>query len=100
MKIAVLSSHTPSLFWFRMDMMLGFKALGHDVIAIGNEPYDVWAEKFESQGIKYISAEISRNGTNPFKDLKTLKSLIADAEALTIYYNSIFSQLFNFRPRY
>lgn len=75
MKIAVLSSHTPSLFWFRMDMMLSFKALGHDVIAIGNEDAQKWAEQFDNYGIKYIKADISRNGTNPFKDLKTLKSL-------------------------
>ena len=75
MKIAVLSSHTPSLFWFRMDMMLSFKNLGHDVIAIGNEPADKWADKFSEQGIKYVAADISRNGTNPLKDLKTLKSL-------------------------
>lgn len=77
MKIAVLSSHTPSLFWFRMDMMLSFKAHGHEVVAIGNEPAEKWADKFEEQGIKYIAAEISRNGTNPLKDLKTLKSLKA-----------------------
>ena len=38
MKIAVLSSHTPSLFWFRMDMMKSFQDKGHEVIAIGNEP--------------------------------------------------------------
>lgn len=75
MKIAVLSSHTPSLFWFRMDMMLGFKALGYEVVAIGNEPESSWIEKFSENGIKYIQAEISRNGTNPIKDLKTLKSL-------------------------
>ena len=77
MKIAVLSSHTPSLFWFRMDMMLSFKDLGHEVVAIGNEPAEKWADKFDEQGIKYIAAEISRNGTNPLKDLKTLKSLKA-----------------------
>ncbi|MBR3909082.1 MAG: glycosyltransferase family 4 protein [Clostridia bacterium] len=75
MKIAVLSSHTPSLFWFRMDMMLSFKALGHEVVAIGNEPELAWVEKFSENGIKYIQADISRNGTNPIKDLKTLKSL-------------------------
>lgn len=77
MKIAVLSSHTPSLFWFRMDMMHSFMALGHEVVAIGNEPAEKWVDKFKEQGIKYIAAEISRNGTNPLKDLKTLKSLKA-----------------------
>ena len=51
MKIAVLSSHTPSLFWFRMDMMHSFMALGHEVVAIGNEPAEKWADKFDEQGI-------------------------------------------------
>jgi len=75
MKIAVLSSHTPSLFWSRMDMMYSFKEQGHEVVAIGNESEDIWVTKFAEHGIKYISAEISRNGTNPISDLKTLKSL-------------------------
>ena len=104
MKIAVLSSHTPSLFWFRMDMMLGFKSLGHEVVAIGNEPNDKWAGKFDSYGIKYIAADISRNGTNPLKDLKTLKSLkailkeekpdkIFTYQAKTVIYGSIAANL-------
>jgi len=75
MKIAVLSSHTPSLFWFRMDMMLDFKSRGHEIVAIGNENEQAWQEKFQAQGIKYRSAEIQRNGTNPIKDLQTLSSI-------------------------
>ena len=75
MKIAVLSSHTPSLFWFRMDMMKRFRKYGNDVVAVGNEPEAEWKEKFGEFGIRYISAQISRNGTNPLEDLKTLKSL-------------------------
>lgn len=75
MKIAVLSSHTPSLFWFRMDMMLDFIARGHDVVAIGNENEEKWQDKFNENGIKYRCAIIQRNGTNPFKDLQTLSSL-------------------------
>ena len=42
MKIAVLSSHTPSLFWFRADMMLAFKKIGCEVVAVGNEPEEIW----------------------------------------------------------
>lgn len=76
MKIAVLSSHTPSLFWFRMDMMLSFKKLGHNVIAIGNEPAENWAAKFAGYGIKYLSIDVVRNGINPLKDFKTLKQLL------------------------
>lgn len=75
MKIAILSSHTPSLFWFRIDMMQEFLNLKHEVIAVGNEEEDIWKAKFEALGIKYRKAEIQRNGTNPFRDLKTLRSL-------------------------
>ena len=100
MKIAVLSSHTPSLFWFRMDMMNSFKKLGYEVVAVGNEPESFWAKKFSECGIKYIQANISRNGTNPIKDLKTLKSLkailkrekpekIFTYQAKTVIYGSI-----------
>ena len=71
----VLSSHTPSLLWFRLDMMLAFKNSGCDVVAVGNESSEKWAEEFDSYGIKYKQASIERNGTNPFKDLKTIKSL-------------------------
>lgn len=75
MKIAVLSSHTPSLFWFRMDMMLAFITKGHDVVAIGNESENKWQEKFNQNGIDYRSVIIQRNSINPFKDLITLLSL-------------------------
>ncbi len=75
MKIAVLSSHTPSLFWFRMDMMEAFMARGHEVIAVGNEAEANWKDKFLKKGIRYRQADIQRNGTNPLKDFYTLKSL-------------------------
>ena len=81
MKIAVLSSHTPSLFWFRMDMMKAFSEKGYEVIAVGNEPEADWAEKFKACGVRYLSATISRNGTNPLNDLKTLRSLLAILKA-------------------
>lgn len=75
MKIAVLSSHTPSLFWFRTDMMKSFISLGHEVIAIGNEPESEWKDKFAGNGVRYIQAEINRNGMNPAAEFKMLKSL-------------------------
>lgn len=75
MKVAVLSSHTPSLFWFRTDMMKSFQNSGCEVIAIGNESESEWAEKFESNNIRYVQADIKRTGMNPLDELKTLKSL-------------------------
>ena len=75
MKIVVLSSHTPSIFWFRMDMMKQFQNRGHQVFAVGNEPEADWKEKFAEQGIEYRQITVSRNGTNPLQDLKTLRSI-------------------------
>ncbi len=74
-RIAVLSSHTPSLFWFRMDMMKAFKECGCDVFAIGNEDEKEWTEKFAENGITYRQIKVQRNGINPLNDLKTLFSI-------------------------
>lgn len=74
-RVVVLTSHTPSLFWFRMDMMRLFKTHGYDVYALGNEPESDWIDRFKEQGIVYRQIIVNRNGTNPFKDLKTLKSI-------------------------
>lgn len=75
MTVMVLSSHTPSLIWFRLDMMVAFKECGHKVVAVGNEDETTWSDRFQPYGIKYRKATIERNGTNPFKDLKTMHSL-------------------------
>lgn len=76
MKIAVLSSHTSSLFWFRMDMMKAFIKLGHSVIALGPESEANWKSKFEEFGIQYKQLFVERNGINPLSDLRTYRQLI------------------------
>lgn len=111
MKIAVLSSHTPSLFWFRMDMMKAFQANGHEVIAIGDQPEEEWHEKFSAHNIRYKQAFIQRNGTNPFRDLKTLTSLkkilriehpdkIFTYQAKTVIYGTIAANRLGIREVY
>lgn len=74
-KVVVLSSHTPSLFWFRMDMMKEFQSLGYKVYALGNECEEDWKEKFEVHGIAYEKLDVERNGVNPITDLRTLVSI-------------------------
>lgn len=74
-RIAVLSSHTPSLFWFRMDMMRKFQGCGYEVFAVGNESTKDWEDKFSEYGIIYKEIFVSRNGVNPLDDLKTLRSI-------------------------
>jgi glycosyltransferase involved in cell wall biosynthesis len=104
MKILVLSSHTESLFWFRMDMMKDFIKLGHKVIAIGSEPENEWKSKFQKFGIEYKQIFVERNGMNPLKDFKTLISIyqliklekpnkIFAYQAKTIVYGSIAAKL-------
>lgn len=71
MKIIVLSSHTSSLFWFRLDMMISFMKLGHQVIAVAPGDEKDWTEKFVKYNIKYKQIKVSRNGLNPFSDIST-----------------------------
>lgn len=104
MKIAVLSSHTSSLFWFRMDMMKDFIENGHTVIALGSEPEAEWKKKFEEYNIDYRQLYVERNGMNPLKDLKTLGLLytfmkkerpdkVFAYQAKTVVYGSIAAKL-------
>ena len=100
MKIAVLSSHTPSLFWFRIDMMLCFIERGHEVYALGNEKEAEWKDRFLEKGIIYRKIDIQRNGTNPFNDIRSINSIkdvlaeimpdkIFTYQAKTIIYGTI-----------
>lgn len=104
MKIAVISSHTLSLFWFRMDMIKEFIKNGHQVIALGPESEEVWNDKFSKEGVKYQQIFVDRNGTNPLKDLRTIVELfkfmrkekpdkIFVYQAKTIIYGSIAAKL-------
>lgn len=52
-------------------MMKSFHHKGYDVVAAGSDEEKVWKEKFEEQNIKYVQIQVSRNGLNPLKDMKT-----------------------------
>lgn len=106
MKILVLSSHTHSLFWFRMDMMKSFIEKGYEVCAVGNEQEDKWKEQFKQNKINYYSIPVSRNGLNFLSDLKTFKALreiikrekpnkIFVYQAKTIVYGSLAARSVN-----
>ena len=73
--IVVLSSHTASLFWFRMDMMKSFLERGYTVYALANEEESLWKDRFHQHGIQYEQIYVQRNGMNPFRDLKTFFSI-------------------------
>lgn len=104
MKIAVLSSHTASLFWFRMDMMKDFIKHGHTVIALGPDSEADWKHTFREYNIDYRQLNVERNGINPFKDLKTFVQLfrfmksekpdkVFAYQAKTVVYGSIAAKL-------
>jgi glycosyltransferase involved in cell wall biosynthesis len=104
MKIAVLSSHTPSLFWFRMDMMQEFINNGHAVIALGADLEKDWKDRFRKYNIDYRQLYVERNGINPFRDLKTFVQLyrfmkkekpdkVFAYQAKTVIYGSIAAKL-------
>lgn len=76
MTILVLSSHTQSLFWFRLDMMKTFISRGAKVVAIGSECVEVWGEQFAKEGIEYRKIPVSRNGLNVLGDIKTFLALL------------------------
>lgn len=102
--IAVLSGHTPSLFWFRMDMMQAFIAHGHTVYALGNEPEEKWSSEFIKHNIVYKQIDVQRNGINPLHDIKTLLSIkkvlqaikpdkVFTYQAKTVIYGTIAANL-------
>lgn len=111
MKIAVLSSFTTSLFWFRIDMMQSFREAGCEVLAVGDGPEEEWSGKFADLGIRYRQIPVSRNGTNPVHDLKTLRALrrllreekpdrIFAYQAKTVIYGGIAASLCGIREFY
>lgn len=75
MKIVVLSSYTPSLFWFRIDMMKAFQQCGHQVIAVGPDSSEKWNDSFKEVGIEYRQVFTARNGMNPITDVKSYFAL-------------------------
>lgn len=104
MKIAMLSSHTTSLRWFRMDLLREFIRRGHSVVALADGDESVWKEKFKMDGVDYRQAYIRRNSTNPYDDIKTLIELfkfmkkekpdkVFAYQAKTLIYGSIAARL-------
>ena len=75
MKVVVLSSYTPSLFWFRIDMMKAFQQRGHKVIAVGPGEPTKWVDRFKDVGIEYRQVFTARNGMNPMTDIKSYFAL-------------------------
>lgn len=92
-------------------MMREFIKRGYYVYALGNESEEKWKERFESEGIEYRRIDVSRNGTNPIKDIKSLISIyralkelcpvkIFTYQAKTVIYGGIAAELLGIREVY
>lgn len=105
MKIMILSSYAPTLFFFREDMMLAMINNGDEVVAAAPESVEEWEDKFAKRNIKYVSIKgIERTSTNPIKDIigffSLLKAILKEKpdkifayQAKTIIYGCIAAKL-------
>ena len=75
MKIAVICSHSHTLYWYRLELLQEFIKNGHEVYGFADEPEELWAELFAEKGITYKQISISRNSMNPFTDIRTYFSI-------------------------
>ena len=75
MKIAVICSHSHTLYWYRLELLQEFIKNGHEVYGFADEPEELWSELFAEKGITYKQISISRNSMNPFTDIRTYFSI-------------------------
>ena len=75
MKIAVITAATNTIPRFRIDMIDEFVRRGAEVVVFGDEPAGAWDGYFAGHGVSYRTYFVSRNGTNPAADLRTLREL-------------------------
>ncbi len=73
MKIVFLSSLDLNLYLFRIDIMLKFRELGHEIIAI--IPEGKYSEKIRKKGFQTISYSLERGSLNPFGGLSSILEL-------------------------
>lgn len=105
MKVLVLSSLAFTLVKFRSDMMKEMVSRGCKVYAAAPDSEEEWKDRLSAIGVEYNMIFVDRNGTNPFKDIKTLLSIIwlikkiqPDAvflyQAKTVIYGAIAAKLY------
>ena len=73
MRIAVLSNTTWYLHNFRLNLMHALQKSGYEVFAVG--PEDEYVEKLRKAGIPHLPFNVSGDGTNPLKELRTTLQL-------------------------
>ena len=72
MRIAVVGGFAPSLINFRRELLEALVAAGHDVVAAASEDDPAIGRALGELGVTYRPIPLSRTGSNPLDDLKTL----------------------------
>lgn len=76
-KIVVIAGFGWSLVNFRLELLKRMVANGHEVLALAPDIDDDTAEALTNWGIRHGTFPLERTGTNPFRDLGSLRALIA-----------------------
>lgn len=71
MRIIILSNSDIGLYNFRLELIERLLADGHQVVI--SSPYGERIEPLKALGCSFCETEMSRHGTNPFKELKLIK---------------------------
>jgi glycosyltransferase involved in cell wall biosynthesis len=74
LKILLFANTDWYLYNFRLTLAKALRREGHQVLLLS--PPGMYAERFEKEGFRWIAFPFSRNGINPFIELKTLFRLI------------------------
>ena len=75
-KIVVIAGFGWSLVNFRLELLKRMVANGHDVLALAPDIDDDTAEALAERGIRHATFPLERTGTNPLRDLGSLRALI------------------------
>lgn len=75
MRIAIVTSRTLTVRWFREELVAELAHRGHDVLVLGDDNFEEWRGYFSSLGVRYKAYPVSRTGTSPLEDFRTLLAL-------------------------
>ncbi|RSV01315.1 hypothetical protein CA242_22685, partial [Sphingomonas koreensis] len=88
MRILVLASLAYSLVNFRAALLREMVAEGHEVIACAPDEDPATIAELAAMGVRFTSVPMDRAGTNPIRDLATLRALVRTVRRQNIRHNS------------
>ncbi|MCW4463446.1 sugar transferase [Sphingomonas sp. BT-65] len=81
MKVLVLASLAYSLVNFRGALLREMIAEGHDVVACAPDEDPATIAKLSAMGVRFRQVPMDRTGTNPWRDLRTLRAMVRTIRA-------------------